>query len=129
LAPLQGLFFGMLWFRVMGPGGGTTVTQSAAISGNAIIVMSSAIFGVIHMYNSLPTLFAGRLVFYREKVSRFYSSTAYSLALAVADLPWLTAMSLGFCCITYWMVFDGRGTAAGFFTYWLAVWLCGLYCA
>jgi len=58
------------------------------------------------MFNAMtvqPLVGAERVVFYRERAAMLYSPGPYSLALGLAEVPYLIAQALVMVNITYWV--------------------------
>lgn len=69
------------------------------------LLFSAAIFmGMFNAMSVQPLVAAERVVFYRERAAMLYSPGPYSLALGLAEVPYLLLQVLVMVNITYWLV-------------------------
>ena len=83
----------------------------------SVIFLGSAFNAIISFGTPLPVLERERPMVYRERHSRMYDSVAYSLAMAIVEIPWTGFISLLSTTILYFMV-GLKADASTFFHYW-----------
>lgn len=113
------VMFGLLFLQLKA----TSISSLNSIIG--FIFTFPGFNAVFHSAAALPVLAKQRAVFYRERASNTYSSTAYSLTIFLVEIPWVALCTICFVTIGYFMV--GLKRDAGiFFSFYLAVLLLGL---
>eukprot|EP00644_Phytophthora_capsici_P005488 jgi/Phyca11/557455/estExt2_Genewise1Plus.C_PHYCAscaffold_1170012 len=104
---------------------GTTFYQLSAGSVKKInshiglIYNSMDFIGVTNLMTVIEVTCAERAVFYRERMSNYYSPLPYSLSLWFAEIPYLIVVIILFVTIEYWLV--GWSSNAGDFFFFLLV--------
>ena len=102
------LVFGAVYFC-------TPSDDIAGITGKISVIFLCVAFGSIICYMTpLAILERERPMVYRERHSCMYDSVAYSLAMAIVEVPWTAFISLWTCTILYFMV----GLKADAATFW-----------
>ncbi|KAF1777689.1 P-loop containing nucleoside triphosphate hydrolase [Phytophthora cactorum] len=94
---------------------GTTFYQLSADSVKRI----NSHIGLIYNRWTLSVTCAERAVFYRERMSNYYSPLPYSLSLWFAEIPYLIVVIILFVTIEYWLV--GWSDNGGDFLFFLLV--------
>ncbi|KAF0693770.1 Aste57867_15269 [Aphanomyces stellatus] len=116
LFPIFALIFGSTFWQL------GVATQAKVDSHVALIYNSMDFIGVINMMTVLDITCLERAVYYRERMSNYYSVLPYSVSLFVAEIPYLVVISGFFVAVEYWMV--GWYNDAGlFFFFWLIFFL------
>jgi len=78
-------------------------TKSQARSFGALIYLCMDFIGILNMVTVLPITFRERTVFYRERAAQMYSSSVYTLAIILVELPYLL-ISVGlFTVVSYFL--------------------------
>jgi ABC-type multidrug transport system ATPase subunit/ABC-type multidrug transport system permease subunit len=124
------LLFGLLYLQI------DDSTQQGLVSKIATILNGGGFAGVLFFTTSLPTLFRERPIFYRERAANYYSPEAYSLSVALVDIPWAALCGLVFLSINYFLV-GFRADGESFFTMYLGIvalainwtWIAQWFCA
>ncbi|KAE9138587.1 Pleiotropic drug resistance protein [Phytophthora fragariae] len=104
---------------------GTTFYQLSAGSVKKInshiglIYNSMDFIGVTNLMTVIEVTCAERAVYYRERMSNYYSPLPYSLSLWFAEIPYLIVVIILFVTIEYWLV--GWSDNAGDFFFFLFV--------
>ncbi|KAG2767746.1 ABC transporter G family member 31 [Phytophthora cactorum] len=104
---------------------GTTFYQLSADSVKRInshiglIYNSMDFIGVTNLMTVIEVTCAERAVFYRERMSNYYSPLPYSLSLWFAEIPYLIVVIILFVTIEYWLV--GWSDNGGDFLFFLLV--------
>ncbi|KAF0745326.1 hypothetical protein Ae201684P_011125 [Aphanomyces euteiches] len=116
LFPIFALIFGSTFYML------AMDTQAKVNSHVALIYNSMDFIGVINMMTVLDITCLERAVYYRERMSNYYSVLPYSVSLFVAEIPYLLLISAFFVGVEYWMV-DWYNDAARFFFFWFTFFL------
>ncbi|CAI5703647.1 hypothetical protein KXD40_008854 [Peronospora effusa] len=104
---------------------GTTFYQLSADSVKRInshiglIYNSMDFIGVTNLMTVIEVTCAERAVYYRERMSNYYSPLPYSLSLWFAEIPYLILVNILFVAIEYWLV--GWSDNAGDFFFFMLV--------
>ncbi|KAL7691044.1 putative pleiotropic drug resistance protein PDR/CDR [Plasmopara halstedii] len=104
---------------------GTTFYQLSADSVKRInshiglIYNSMDFIGVTNLMTVIEVTCAERAVFYRERMSNYYSPLPYSLSLWFAEIPYLVVVIILFVTIEYWLV--GWSNDGGDFFFFLFI--------
>ncbi|OQR93166.1 ATP-binding Cassette (ABC) Superfamily [Thraustotheca clavata] len=114
--PIFALIFGSTFYQL-------PYSTPARINSHIGLLYNSMDFiGVINMMTVLDMTCSERAVYYRERMSQYYSVLPYSISLFVAEFPYLVVVSLLFVCIEYWMV-GWYDDAESFFFFWFVYFL------
>jgi len=113
LYPIFALIFGSVFFQL------GYSTQGKVFSQIALIYLSMDFIGVMNMMTVLEITCAERTVYYRERASNMYSPLPYSLAIFLAEVPYLTVSCLTFVSIEYWMVGRSNSPVLFFFYFFI----------
>ncbi|EQC31392.1 hypothetical protein SDRG_10993 [Saprolegnia diclina VS20] len=109
--PVFAVIFGSTFYQL--PFG----TVARVNSHVGLIYNSMDFIGVINMMTVLDMATAERAVYYRERMSNYYSPLPYSASLLLAEMPYLLTVIISFVAIEYWMV-GWFNDAATFFFFW-----------
>ncbi|KAG7377408.1 hypothetical protein PHYPSEUDO_011726 [Phytophthora pseudosyringae] len=107
---------------------GTTFYQLSADSVKRInshiglIYNSMDFIGVTNLMTVIEVTCAERAVYYRERMSNYYSPLPYSLSLWFAEIPYLIVVIILFVAIEYWLV-NWSNDAGDFFFFLLVFYL------
>ncbi|KAE8983102.1 ABC transporter G family member 37 [Phytophthora rubi] len=118
-------FMRMLLFPLFAIIFGTTFYQLSADSLKKInshiglIYNSMDFIGVINLMTVIEVTCAERAVYYRERMSNYYSPLPYSLSLWFAEIPYLIVVIVLFVTIEYWLV--GWSDNAGDFFFFMFI--------
>ncbi|EGD82449.1 ABC transporter [Salpingoeca rosetta] len=92
-----GLLFGLLYLRVKEDDLAGVVSKMAGL-------FSTAIFsGAINLLTAIPVIVGLRAVVARERAANMYAGWMHSIAMALAEFPYLIVSSLCFLCVFYFM--------------------------
>ncbi|RHY25374.1 hypothetical protein DYB32_008360 [Aphanomyces invadans] len=121
LFPIFALIFGSTFFQL-------EITSVSKVNSHVALIYNSMDFiGVINMMTVLDITCSERAVYYRERMSNYYSVFPFSVSLFVAEFPYLVLISGFFITVEYWMVgwYDDAGRFFYFwFTFFLYISLC-----
>ncbi|KDO28882.1 hypothetical protein SPRG_05753 [Saprolegnia parasitica CBS 223.65] len=109
--PVFAVIFGSTFYQL--PFG----TMAHVTSHIGLIYNIMDFIGVINMMTVLDMASTERPVFYRERMSNYYSPLPYTLSLLLAEIPYLVVVNLSFVAIVYWLV-GWYHDAATFFFFW-----------
>ncbi|KAE9200597.1 hypothetical protein PF005_g15282 [Phytophthora fragariae] len=118
-------FMRMLLFPLFAIIFGTTFYQLSAgslkkINSHIGLIYNSMDFiGVINLMTVIEVTCAERAVYYRERMSNYYSPLPYSLSLWFAEIPYLIVVIVLFVTIEYWLV--GWSDNAGDFFFFMFI--------
>ncbi|OQR96986.1 ATP-binding Cassette (ABC) Superfamily [Achlya hypogyna] len=116
LYPVFAVIFGSTFYKL------PRATMAHVNSHVGLIYNSIDLIGVINMMTVLDMACSERAVFYRERMSNYYSPLPYAISMHVAELPYLLTVSISFVVIEYWMV-GWYDDAATFFFFWFIYFL------
>ena len=85
---------------------------------------TTAFIGLQLINSCLPTFAMHRPVFYRERASYLYDSTAHGLASILIEVPWLALMVMCVIPIIYYMVGFNSDSAA----FWFYAFVSWVFC-
>lgn len=96
-----------------------------------VLALSGALFisvmfvGLVNFQLVIPVFLFERPVFYRERAAGLYGVFPWATALVDVELPWVTAQTLIYSIIVYFMI-SFELDAGKFFIFWLTIWLASL---
>ena len=97
---LLSLAFGVLFYDIV-----EDANDEAGVLSFSSLIFICVAFGSMTNYSAvLPVIAKERAIYYRERSSKMYSSTVYSLSLTLMEIPYLTVITLTFGTIYYFMV-------------------------
>ncbi|GAB9477547.1 Atp-binding protein, partial [Globisporangium polare] len=67
------------------------------------IIFASVLFLATGQFPQIPTFFAARDIFYKQRKANFFRTSSYVLANAVAQIPIAVAETVMFGTLVYWM--------------------------
>ncbi|OQR98045.1 ATP-binding Cassette (ABC) Superfamily [Achlya hypogyna] len=110
---IMGLLYGAIFY-------GMDVSLAQVVYG---MIFSAIMFIAIGQAAQVPTFFASRAIFYKQRGAHFYRTASYVLSTCLAQIPFAIGESLVFGSVVYWMT--GFVADAGAFI----VFLCALVLA
>uniref|UniRef100_H3HA15 ABC-2 type transporter transmembrane domain-containing protein n=1 Tax=Phytophthora ramorum TaxID=164328 RepID=H3HA15_PHYRM len=113
LFPIFAIIFGTTFYKL-------SADSVKRINSHIGLIYNSMDFiGVTNLMTVIEVTCAERAVFYRERMSNYYSPLPYSLSLFFAEIPYLIVVIILFVTIEYWLV--GWSDNAGDFFFFLFV--------
>jgi len=112
------ILFGVIYYKL------TADSESGVQSMVSVIYMTTAFIGLQLINSCLPTFAMHRPVFYRERASYLYDSTAHGLASILIEAPWLALMVMCVIPIIYYMVGFNSDSAA----FWFYAFVSWVFC-
>ncbi|RHY80807.1 hypothetical protein DYB26_000602 [Aphanomyces astaci] len=116
LFPVFALIFGSTFYQL-------AINSVSTVNSHIALIYNSMDFiGVINMMTVLDITCLERAVYYRERMSNYYSVLPFSVSLFVAEFPYLVLISGFFVIVEYWMV-GWYNDVGRFFFFWFTFFL------
>ncbi|KDO26429.1 hypothetical protein SPRG_08232 [Saprolegnia parasitica CBS 223.65] len=110
---IMGLLYGLIFYDM-------DTSQAQVVFG---MVFSAIMFIAIGQASQVPTFFASRAIFYKQRGAHFYRTASYVLSTTLAQIPFAIGESIVFGSLVYWMTGFVAETSA------FLVFLCALVLA